>query len=62
MWSYMIKISAGIAYEQNRPMGVASALMAQFGFLEKSGLKMRFTKIVYRQKLLQIKTCNFYVM
>ena len=28
----MIKISAGIAYEQNRPTGVASALNAQFVF------------------------------
>ena len=26
MWSYMIKISVGIAYEQNRPTGVTSAL------------------------------------
>ena len=28
----MIKISAGIAYEQNRPMGLASALNAHFFF------------------------------
>ena len=40
----MIKISSGIAYEQNRSTGVSSALMAQFGFLAKSGLKMRCTK------------------
>ena len=44
MQSYMIKISVGIAYEQNRPMGVASALRAQFGFWAKSSLKMHCTK------------------
>ena len=106
MWCYMIKISAGIVYEQNRLTGVASALMAQFVFLPKSALWMRctifffsdkmcyksqyatfaakhflisqvfacalmaqfvffffflrFTKIVFRQKLLEIKTRNFY--
>ena len=43
MRSYMIKISVGIAYEQNRPMGVASALRAQFGFWAKSALKMHCT-------------------
>ena len=47
MWTYMIKISDGIAYEQNWPMGVTSALMAQFGFLAKSGLKMRCTKKIF---------------
>ena len=31
----MIKISVGIAYEQNWPTGVASALGAQFGFGQK---------------------------
>ena len=36
----MIKISVGIAYEQNRPTGVTSALGAQFGFWVKSALKM----------------------
>ena len=55
----MIKISAGIAYEQNRPMGVASALMAQFGFLAKSALKMRCKKSFFRQMLLQITIRNF---
>ena len=40
----MIKISVGIAYEQNRPTGVASALVAQFGFWAKSALKMHCTK------------------
>ena len=40
----MIKISAGIAYEQNRPTGVTSALMAQFRFLAKTALKMPYTK------------------
>ena len=44
MRSYMIKISVGIAYEQNRPTGVASALRAQFGFWAKSALKMHCTK------------------
>ena len=44
MWSYMIKISAGIAYEQNQPTVVASALIAQFSFLAKSALKMNCTK------------------
>ena len=39
MLSYMIKISVGIAYEQNRPTGAASALRAQFGFWAKSALK-----------------------
>ena len=43
MRSYMIKFSAGIAYEQNRSTGVASALTAQFGFLVKSALKMSCT-------------------
>ena len=56
----MIKISAGIAYEQNRPTGVASALRAQFGFWEKSALKMHCTKPFFRQKLLQITICNFW--
>ena len=45
MLSYMIKISVGIAYEQNWPMGVASALRAKFGFWAKSPLKMHCTKI-----------------
>ena len=35
----MIKISVGIAYEQNRPTGVTSALRGQFGFWAKSALK-----------------------
>ena len=35
----MIKISVGTTYEQNRPTGVASSLLAQFGFLVKSALK-----------------------
>ena len=60
MRSYMIKISAGIVYEQNRPSGVASALMAQFGFLAKSAIKMRCTKKFFRQKLLQITIHNFW--
>ena len=50
----MIKISVGIAYEQNRPTGVTSALRGQFGFWAKSALKRHCTKIVLRQKLLQI--------
>ena len=60
MLSYMIKISVGIAYEQNRPTGVASALRAQFGFWAKSALKMHCTKKnVFKQKLLQITIRNF---
>ena len=55
----MIKISAGIVYEQNRPTGVASTLMAQFVFLAKSALKMRCTKIFLRQTLLRITIHNF---
>ena len=60
MWSYMIKISVGIAYEQNRPTGVASVLRAQFGFWVKSALKMHCTKVFFRQKLLQITIRNFW--
>ena len=44
MLFYMIKISVGIAYEQNQPTGVASALRALFGFGGKSALKMHCTK------------------
>ena len=40
MRSYMIKFLAEIAYEQNWPTGVVSALIAQFGFLVKSALKI----------------------
>ena len=47
----MIKFSGGIVYEQNRPTGVASALMAQFGFLAKSALKMRCTKKNFQTKV-----------
>ena len=35
----MIKFSAGIAYEQNRPMGVASALIAHFFFFCEKCIK-----------------------
>ena len=59
MRSYMIKTSVGIAYEQNRPTGVTSALGSQFGFWAKSALKMHCTKILLRQKLLQITIHNF---
>ena len=56
----MIKISVGIAYEQNRPMGVASALRTQFSFWAKSDLKkMHCTKMFFGQKLLQITIRNF---
>ena len=47
----MIKISVGIAYEQNRPTGVASALRAQFGFWAKSALKMHCTKFFFQTKV-----------
>ena len=60
MWSYMIKCLTGIAYEQNRPTGLASALIAQFGFLAKSALKMRCTRNFFIQKLLQITIRNFW--
>ena len=56
----MIKISVGIAYEQNRPTGVASALRAQFGFWAKSALEMHCTKVFFRQELLQMTICNFW--
>ena len=56
----MIKISVGIAYEQNRPMGVTSALRGQFGFWAKSALKRHCTIIFLRQKLLQSTIHNFW--
>ena len=56
----MTKISVGIAYEQNRPTGVASALRAQFGFWAKSVLKMHCTKLFFRQKLLKISIRSFW--
>ena len=39
MRSYMIKFLAWIAYEQNRPTGAASALIAQFSFFGEKCLK-----------------------
>ena len=60
MRSYMIKILVGIAYEQNRPTGVASALRAQFGFLGEKCLKNALYKFFFRQKLLQITIHNFW--
>ena len=56
----MIKISVGIAYEQNRPTGVTSALRGQFGFWTKSALKRHCTKIFLIQQLLQITIRNFW--
>ena len=56
----MIKISVGIAYEQNRPTGVTSALRGQFGFWAKSALKRHCTKIFLRQTLLQITIRSFW--
>ena len=56
----MMKISVGIAYEQNWRTGVASALRAQFDFWAKSAFKMHCTKIFFRQKLLQTTICNFW--
>ena len=58
MRSYRIKILAGIAYEQNHPTGLASALNAQISFLVKSALEMH--KIFLRQKLLQITIRNYW--
>ena len=46
----MIKFLAGIAYKQNQPKGVASALIVQFGVLVKSALKMHFTKKKKKKK------------
>ena len=47
----------------DRSTGLASALTAKFGFLAKSALKMRCTKILfYRKMLLQMKSHIFYVM
>ena len=60
MRSYMIKISVGIAYEQNRHSDVASALGAQFSFWAKSALKMHCTIFFFIQKLLQITKRNFW--
>ena len=51
MRSYMIKISVGIAYEQNPAMGVASALIAQIVFLEKIVLKILCTKFFFQIKI-----------
>ena len=56
----MIKISVGIAYEQNRPTGVTSALGGQFGFWAKSALKRHCIKSFLRQKLLQIIIRNIW--
>ena len=39
---------------------MAFALIAQFGFLAKSALKMHCTEIFFRQKLLQIIIRNFW--
>ena len=51
MRSYMIKISVGIAYEQNRPTGVASALRAQFVFGAKRALKMHCAINIFQIKV-----------
>ena len=48
MQSHMIKISAGIAYEQNWPTGVASAVTAQFGFFLGGGGGKCIKKALYR--------------
>ena len=62
MLSYMIQILAGIAFEQNRPTGVASALIAIFFFFFfcKKWLKNVLYKKLSRQKLLQITIHNFW--
>ena len=59
MRSYMIKFSAGIVYEQNRPTGVASALIAQFGVLAKSDLKMHCTKFFSDKNCCKLKYTTF---
>ena len=55
----MIKISVGIAYEQNRPTGVASAPIAQLVFFAEKCLRNALYKNFFRQKLLQITIRNF---
>ena len=52
MRSYMIKCSAGIAYEQNRPRGLASALIAQFVFFGEQCLKNALYKKIFQTKVL----------
>ena len=47
----MIKISVGIAYEQNWPMGVASALTAQIVFFGEKCLKNLLYKIGFQIKV-----------
>ena len=54
----MIKISVDIAYEQNRPTGVASALRAHFGFWAKSALKMHCTKKNFQTKVFKSQYAN----
>ena len=49
----MIKISVGIAYEQNRPKGVTSALRGQFGFWAKSALKRHCTKCFFQTEVVK---------
>ena len=44
----MIKISAGITYEQNWHTGVASALMAQFVFFLGGGGEKCFKNALYK--------------
>ena len=51
MRSYMIKISVGIAYEQNRPACVASALIAQIVFFGEKCLKNSLYKISFQIKV-----------
>ena len=47
----MIKISVGIAYEQNRPTGVTSALRGQFVFLGEKCLKKALHKKKFKTKV-----------
>ena len=51
MRSYMIKVSVSIAYEQNQPTGVASALTAQFSFLGEKCLKNALYKFFFQTKV-----------
>ena len=46
----MIKILACIAYEQNRPSGVASSLIAQIVFFGEKCLKNSLYKIFFSDK------------
>ena len=51
MWSYMIKISVGIAYEQNRPHGCGLCPESTIWFLGEKGLKNALYKKNFQTKV-----------